>query len=332
MPININTQLPAAATLAREGIFVMPEDRAQKQDIRPLRLLILNIMPTKEQTETQLIRLLANSPLQVEVGLLIPGSYTPTHTSPQYLDTFYRTFEEVREEYYDGLIITGAPVEQIPFEEVVYWQEFTQILDWAATHVYSTMFICWAAQAAMHHYYGLEKYPLPEKLSGVFRHEKTKVYRPLLRGFDDTFWAPHSRHTEIRRKDIVQTQELSILCEGPECGVYLVSALEGRQIFVTGHPEYTANTLRAEYVRDMSQGLDPKMPKNYFTDDNPELEVEVKWRSHANLLFANWLNYYVYQETPFDIRSLSKREQKKLAAEAQKEIRYAIQQAPGPPT
>lgn len=330
MPININTQLPAASTLAREGIFVMPEDRAAKQDIRPLRLLILNIMPTKEQTETQLIRLLANSPLQVEVGLLIPGSYTPTHTSAQYLDTFYRTFDEVRQEYYDGMIITGAPVEQIPFHEVAYWDEFTSILDWAAGHVYSTMFICWAAQAAMYHYYGLDKKPLARKLSGVFQHTKAKTYKPLLRGFDDTFWAPHSRHTEVPKEDIERVPELSILCEGPQAGVYLAAALEGRQIFVTGHPEYTANTLRAEYVRDMTQGLSPDMPQNYFTDDNPELDVEVKWRSHANLLFANWLNYYVYQETPFDIRSLSAWEQKKLAVEAQKEIREAIAQAPGP--
>lgn len=331
MPININTHLPAAATLAREGIFVMPEDRAAKQDIRPLRLLILNIMPTKEQTETQIIRLLANSPLQVEVGLLIPGSYTPTHTSPQYMETFYKTFDEVRRQYFDGLIITGAPVEQIPFEEVLYWKEFTHILDWAAAHVYSTMFICWAAQAAMYHYYGLDKHPLDRKMSGVFRHTKAKIYRPLLRGFDDTFWAPHSRHTEVRKEDILGVPELSILCEGEESGVYLASALEGRQIFVTGHPEYTANTLRAEYVRDMTQGLNPDMPKNYFTNDDPELEVEVKWRSHANLLFANWLNYYVYQETPYDIGSLSAGEQRILAAEAQQEIRQSIAQAPGPP-
>lgn len=327
MPININTQLPAASTLAREGIFVMPEDRAAKQDIRPLRLLILNIMPTKEKTETQIIRLLANSPLQVEVGLLVPGSYTPTHTSHEYMETFYKTFSEVRSEYYDGLIVTGAPVEQLPFEQVTYWPEFTAILDWAARHVYSTMFICWSAQAAMYHYYGLNKRPLERKLSGVFRHTKAKQYWPLLRGFDDTFWAPHSRHTEVAKEDILSVPELSILCEGPESGVYISAAKGGRQIFVSGHPEYTANTLRAEYVRDMTQGLEPDMPENYFTDDNPELEIDVKWRSHANLLFTNWLNYYVYQETPYDIGSLSASEQETLAEEAQEEIRQAIKES-----
>ena len=331
MPIIINTHLPAASTLANEGIFVMPTERAAKQDIRPLRLLILNIMPTKERTETQLMRLLANTSLQVEVGLLIPGSYTPRHTSQEYLDTFYKTFDEVRHQYFDGLIITGAPVEQLPFEQVDYWKEFASILEWAVSHVYSSLFICWAAQAALHHYYGLEKRSLRRKLSGVFRHVKTAGYMPLLRGFDDMFWAPHSRYTEIARSDILAKSEVSILCEGPECGVYLASALAGRQIFVMGHPEYTADTLRSEYERDIAEGRNPDVPQNYFMNDNPDLRVEVRWRSHANLLFGNWLNYYVYQETPFDIGSMSAREQRILAAQAQKEIRSAIAQAPAPP-
>lgn len=331
MPVIINTQLPAASTLADEGIFVMPSDRAAKQDIRPLRLLILNIMPTKERTETQLMRLLANSPLQIEVGLLIPGSYTPRHTSAEYLDTFYKTFDEVRNQYFDGLIVTGAPVEKLPFEQVDYWDEMATILDWAAAHVYSSMFICWGAQAALYHYYRLPKYELTEKLSGVFRHVTVDSNMPLLRGFDDMFWAPHSRYTEVRKEDILACPELTVLCEGPQCGVYLASALEGRQIFVTGHPEYTANTLRSEFQRDIALGLKPAVPMNYFPNDNPDLDVEVRWRGHSNLLFNNWLNYYVYQETPFDIGSMSAWEQRKLAAEAQEEIRHAIALAPGPP-
>lgn len=305
MPININTHLPAAATLAKEGIFVMPADRAAAQDIRPLRILILNIMPTKERTETQLIRLLANSPLQVEVDLLRTVSYEARHASALHLATFYKTFDEVADDFYDGLIVTGAPVEQMPFRQVAYWPELQDIMNWAKTNVYSSMFICWGAQAALHHYYGLEKHALPEKLSGVFLHRKAPTYQPLLRGFDDYFWAPHSRNTEIRRSDIDACEAVDILCDGSECGVYLASASNGRQIFVMGHPEYTQNTLRAEYMRDLERGLNPNIPRNYFVHNDPNRDVVVNWRGHANMLFSNWLNYYVYQETPYDIRSLS---------------------------
>lgn len=304
MPININTQLPAAATLAQEGIFVMPQDRAAAQDIRPLRIVILNIMPTKERTETQLIRLLANSPLQVEVDLLRTATHEPKHTTKAHLETFYKRFEDIRGEFYDGLIITGAPVEQMPFEDVTYWNELTDIFDWAKTHVYSTMFICWAAQAGLYHNYGVNKRLLEEKLSGIFLHEKTAEYKPLLRGFDDVFWAPHSRYTEICPDEVKAHPELEILCSGRDSGIYIVAAHGGREIYVTGHPEYTANTLRSEYTRDLERGLDVKPPRNYFTDDDPARDVQVKWRSHANLLFGNWLNYYVYQETPYDLQSI----------------------------
>lgn len=306
MPININTQLPAASTLAKEGIFVMPSERAAAQDIRPLRIVILNIMPTMERTETQLIRLLANSPLQVEVELLRTATRESTHTAREHLEAFYKTFKDIRGSYYDGLIITGAPVEQLPYEEVTYWAEIRDIMNWARSHVYSSMFICWAAQAALFHYYGIPKHALPQKMSGVFLHEKAKIYKPLLRGFDDMFWAPHSHYTEIRAEEVAKHPELEILCEGKACGLYLLSGHDGREIYVLGHPEYTANTLRAEYVRDLEKGLDIQMPRNYFQDDDPDKNVIVRWRAHANLLFGNWLNYYVYQETPYDILSLEK--------------------------
>ncbi|MBD5560035.1 MAG: homoserine O-succinyltransferase [Clostridia bacterium] len=304
MPININTQLPAAATLADEGIFVMPSERAAAQDIRPLRIVILNIMPTKEQTETQLIRLLANSPLQVEIDLLRTATHQPRHTSREYLETFYKTFSDIRDEFYDGMIVTGAPVELLPFEEVNYWDELTEIFDWARKHVYSTMFICWAAQAGLYHNYGIGKRPVGEKLSGVYLHEKAPLYKPLLRGFDDVFWAPHSRYTEVCQEEVAAHPDLEILCSGRDSGIYIVSAHDGREIYVTGHPEYTANTLRDEYVRDIERGLDVPMPANYFTDNDPDRPVQVKWRGHASLLFGNWLNYYVYQETPYDLRSI----------------------------
>ena len=304
MPININTQLPAAATLAQEGIFVMPAERAAAQDIRPLRLIILNIMPTKEQTETQLMRLLANSPLQVEIDLLRTATHESKHTSREHLATFYKTFEDIRDQFYDGLIVTGAPVEQMPFEEVTYWRELTEIFEWAKEHVYSTMYICWAAQAGLYHNYGIHKRQLPAKLSGIYLHEKMREYKPLLRGFDDQFWAPHSRYTEICEEEVQRQPELEVLCRGRDSGAYILAAHDGREIYVTGHPEYTTGTLRDEYVRDLGRGLDVPVPANYFTGDDPEADVIVRWRGHANLLFGNWLNYYVYQETPYDLQSI----------------------------
>ncbi|MEG2957131.1 MAG: homoserine O-succinyltransferase [Christensenellaceae bacterium] len=308
MPININSNLPAARTLAQEGIFTMPFEIAEKQDIRPLRIAVLNIMPTKEQTETQLMRLLANSPLQVEVVLLHPATHISKNTSIEYLNTFYQTFDDVKDQKFDGLIITGAPVEQIPFEQVTYWEELKKIMEWSRRNVYSTLHICWAAQAGLYYHYGVPKYPLENKLSGVFLHKRTDDNKALLRGFDDVFWAPHSRHTYVKKVDVLQHTELDILCEFGEDGLYIVSGKKGRQIFVTGHPEYDPNTLKAEYIRDLSKGLDMAMPKNYFMDNNPEKPPIVRWRAHANLLFNNWLNYYVYQETPYDLESIRNEE------------------------
>ncbi|MEF9989357.1 MAG: homoserine O-succinyltransferase [Christensenellaceae bacterium] len=308
MPININSNLPAARTLAQEGIFTMPFEIAEKQDIRPLRIAVLNIMPTKEQTETQLMRLLANSPLQVEVVLLHPATHISKNTSIEYLNTFYQTFDDVKDQKFDGLIITGAPVEQIPFEQVTYWEELKKIMEWSRRNVYSTLHICWAAQAGLYYHYGVPKYPLENKLSGVFLHKRTDDNKALLRGFDDVFWAPHSRHTYVKKTDVLQHSELDILCEFGEDGLYIVSGKKGRQIFVTGHPEYDPNTLKAEYIRDLSKGLDMAMPKNYFMDNNPEKPPIVRWRAHANLLFNNWLNYYVYQETPYDLESIRNEE------------------------
>lgn len=304
MPIIIDNRLPAATTLAKEGIFVMPSDKAVVQDIRPQRIAILNIMPTKEQTEAQLIRLMANTPLQIEVVLLRTETHKSKNTSREHLDMFYQTFSDVQNEHFDGLIITGAPVEHMPFEDVNYWDELVAIMEWSKRNVYATMFICWAAQAALNYLYGVEKRFLDKKLSGIFKHYKTQSYKPILRGFDDHFWVPHSRYTEVDREDILANPNLEILCEGEKSGVYIVSAKKGRQLFVTGHPEYTANTLRKEYERDLAKGLDIEMPENYFTDDDPAKEVIVKWRAHANLLFCNWLNYYVYQETPYNIKDI----------------------------
>ncbi len=301
MPININSKLPAAKTLADEGIFIMPTNRAQRQDIRPLRILILNIMPTKEQTETQLMRLLANSPLQVEITLLHPATHTSKNTSIEHLNAFYSTFEQIKKEKYDGLIITGAPVEQIAFEEVNYWEEMQEIMEWSKKNVFSTLHICWAAQAGVYYHYGIDKHMLKEKMFGIFLHTKSDAYKPLLRGFDDVFWAPHSRHTEIDREAVLKCDKIEILCESRQSGIYILASKNGRQIFVTGHPEYCANTLKEEYLRDVKKGLDIKMPKNYFVDNNPSKPPVVRWRAHANLLFNNWLNYYVYQGTPFNI-------------------------------
>ena len=304
MPIKVPDNLPAAEILTNENIFVMTEDRAAHQDIRPLRIAILNLMPTKIVTETQILRLLGNSPLQVEIELLHPRTYTSKNTPEEHMISFYRHFDEIKDEKFDGLIITGAPVEHLDFEEVTYWEELKEIMDWSAHNVFSTFFLCWAAQAGLYHLYGIHKYPLPDKKFGVFSHKVNKRNVKLLRGFDDEFYAPHSRHTEVRREDIEKVPELEILSESPEAGVYLVASKDGRQVFVSGHSEYDPLTLKGEYDRDVCRGLDITIPKNYFPDDDPAKDPLVKWRGHANLLFANWLNYYVYQETPYDLSEI----------------------------
>ncbi|NLW88102.1 MAG: homoserine O-succinyltransferase [Clostridiaceae bacterium] len=306
MPIRIQNNLPATETLEREHIFVMPEDRAFRQDIRPIRILILNLMPNKIATETQLLRVLSNSPLQVDVDLMYTSSYLPKNTSIDHLIKFYETFDDIRERYYDGMIITGAPVEHMPFEEVDYWEELTEIMRWSKSHVYSTLHICWGAQAGLYYHFGIPKFDMPKKIFGIFPHSMTYT-KPvkLFRGFDDVFFIPHSRHTEIRKQDLICHDELRILSESRECGVYAVSDLTGRQIFITGHSEYDVGTLRDEYVRDLNKGLSINMPKNYFPDDDPSREPVMRWRSSATLLFTNWLNYYVYQETPFDLTEIS---------------------------
>lgn len=304
MPIKIPDSLPAAEVLAGENIFVMSEARAEMQDIRPLSIALLNLMPTKIATETQLLRLIGNTPIQVDVTFLHPESYKPRNTPEEHLLKFYNTFSEIRDKKFDGLIITGAPVENMPFEEVDYWDELKEIMDWSLHSVYSTFHICWGAQAGLYHHYGVQKYPIPVKMSGVYEHRVTKQNVMLLRGFDENFFAPHSRHTGIRREDIEKVAELNILSESDEAGVYIVSALNGRQVFVTGHSEYDPLTLKGEYERDMSRGLNPILPKYYFRDDDPAKPPIVRWRAHGNLLFSNWLNYYVYQETPFDLTEL----------------------------
>ena len=298
MPINIPDDLPAADILTSENIFVMTENRAQHQDIRPLRIAIMNLMPTKIVTETQLLRLLGNSPLQVDITLLHPEMHMSKNTSTEHLDRFYQTFGDIKNRKFDGLIITGAPVENLSFEEVDYWQELAELMEWSKKHVYSTLHICWGAQAGLYYHYGIPKHSLVEKLFGVFEHYKTNCNAKLLRGFDDTFSAPHSRYTGV------SNSELEILSESKEAGVYIVVSRSGRQIFVTGHSEYDALTLKQEYERDVRSGLSTKIPKNYFGEDDPNLDPHVTWRSHANLLFSNWLNYYVYQETPYDVNGL----------------------------
>ena len=301
MPININKNLPAATTLAQEGIFVMTDERASTQDIRPLKIAILNLMPTKVTTETQLLRLLGNSPLQVEIILLHTRTHVSKNVSVQHLDAFYQSFDDIRDKKIDGLIITGAPVEMLEFEQVDYWDELTEIMEWSKSHVFSTMHICWAAQAGLYYHYGIEKLPLDKKVFGVFPHWILDNTCQLTRGFDDCFYVPHSRHTAIRREDIENDPRLKILAESDEAGVYLISAKGGRQIFVTGHSEYDRETLAKEYDRDVSRGLDIDVPAGYFPDDDPSRLPYVSWRAHANLLFSNWLNYYVYQITPYSV-------------------------------
>lgn len=304
MPVKIPNTLPARAILEEENVFVMDEDRAIHQDIRALQVAILNLMPTKIATETQLLRLLSNSALQVEVTLLHTATYESRNIDADHLLQHYVTFEDICNEKFDGLIVTGAPVEQMPFEEVDYWDELTRIFDWAETNVESAFYICWGAQAALYHRYGIPKYELPRKMFGVFEHRILSRTEKLLRGFDDVFFAPHSRHTEIRSEDIQKVNEIQLLAESDEAGVYIAGSKDGRHIFVTGHSEYDPLTLKGEYDRDVNKGLPIHVPKNYYPGDNPNQNPHVRWRGHANLLYSNWLNYYVYQITPFDLNEI----------------------------
>ena len=301
MPLNLPDKLPAIRALEKENIFVMNTTRASGQDIRPLRIAVLNLMPLKITTETDLIRLLSNSPLQIELCLMKVKSHTSKNTPIEHMQQFYRDFELMKDEKYDGMIITGAPVENMAFEEVNNWDEITEIFDWAHSHVTSTLYICWAAQAGLYYHYGIPKYPLDRKMFGVFAHRVLKPLCPIFRGFDDVFYVPHSRHTEVRRDDILRTPGLELLSESEEAGVYLVMGRGGRDIFVTGHSEYSPDTLDNEYKRDLAKGLPIDKPKNYYRNDDPQLPPLVRWRAHANLLFTNWLNYYVYQQTPYNI-------------------------------
>ncbi len=304
MPVRIPATLPAVEELKKENIFVIDEKRAAAQDIRPLRIAILNLMPLKLMTETDLLRLISNTPLQVELDLVLPSGHEWTNTPKEHLDTFYKSFSEIRDNNYDGFILTGAPVEMVDFEAVDYWQELTEIIDWSRTHVTSTVYICWAAQAGLYHNYGVPKHILPEKISGVFPHTVSDRSNPLFRGFDDVFCVPHSRHSEVRKTDILRVPELSIMSESEESGVYIVMARNGREIYITGHSEYSPLTLDFEYRRDTAKGMNPHVPRHYYKDDDPEKGPVVTWRGHANLLFSNWLNYFVYQETPYDIREI----------------------------
>ena len=305
MPIKIPADLPATETLHKENIFVMTESRATTQDIRPLKILLLNLMPTKIATETQLARLLGNSPLQVDMEFLQTASHTPKNTSAEHMISFYKHFEDVKDNKYDGLIITGAPVEQMPFEEVEYWDELCRIMEWSKTNVTSTFHICWGAQAGLYYHYGIQKYLLDKKLFGVFLHKAEYKRSMLLRGFDDEFWVPQSRHTTVLREDIEKHPELKILASSEEAGVYAVATERGKQIFITGHSEYDADTLKNEYLRDKNAGLPIDVPKNYFPNDDDTKEPVVRWRSHANLIYSNWLNYFVYQITPFNIDEIN---------------------------
>ncbi|MBQ3554440.1 MAG: homoserine O-succinyltransferase [Clostridia bacterium] len=304
MPIKIPNRLPATKTLNNENIFVITETRAMTQDIRPLKIAILNLMPTKIATETQLARLLGNTPLQVEIELLQTKSHKPKNTSEDHMLAFYKTFDEVKDQKFDGLVITGAPVEQMEFEEVGYWKELMEIMEWSKTHVTSTFHICWGAQAGLYYHYGIKKYPLEKKMFGVFPHKIDYKKSILFRGFDDTFMVPHSRHTEVRIEDIKKVPELKILSTSAEAGLYVAATKHGRQIFVTGHSEYDAETLAKEYFRDKEAGLPIDVPKNYFPNDDDTKEPIMTWRAHANLLYSNWLNYFVYQTTPYNIEEI----------------------------
>lgn len=304
MPIKIDNQLPARHSLELENIFVMPENRAMTQDIRPLHIIILNLMPTKIETETQILRLLSNTPLQVDVELLQVKSHVSKNVSQEHMLKFYKTFDDVKNRKFDGMIVTGAPVEMMPFEEVDYWDELCEIFDWAKTNVYSTYNICWGAQAALYYKYGVPKHILDEKLFGVFKHRPLDLYHPLLRGFSDVYYVPHSRHTETRREDIAEVKDLQILSYSDEAGVHLISDMACRNFFCTGHSEYDSDTLAKEYFRDLKKGMNIKMPYNYFPDNDPRKTPPITWRGVGSLLFQNWLNYFVYQRTPYDLNSL----------------------------
>ena len=301
MPIRIPDQLPATATLERENIFVMTEHRAMHQDIRPLHVLLLNLMPTKITTETQILRKLSNTPLQVEVELLKTATHIAKNVSEKHLETFYRTFEQVKDRQYDGMIITGAPVELLDFEDVDYWPELCRIMEWSRTNVHSTLHICWGAQAGIYYHYGVPKHVLDKKMFGVFDHTLVKRHSPLVRGFNDVFQAPHSRYTEVLAEDIEANPELELVAVSDVAGVYIAKSVDSRRFFVFGHPEYDRDTLKAEYDRDIAKGLDIQVPANYYPDDDPTKQPLSTWRAHAQLLYTNWLNYYVYQTTPYDL-------------------------------
>ena len=304
MPIKIPNQLPATGTLRSENIFVMTETRAMTQDIRPLQILLLNLMPTKIDTETQLARVLGNTPLQIELELIAPAGHVSKNTSREHMLAFYKTFDQVKDRTFDGLIITGAPVELMAFEEVDYWPELCAVMEWSKTHAHSTLYICWGAQAGLYYHYGIQKHLLPEKLFGVFQHTVEEPNYILFRGFDDRFWVPHSRNTTVERADIEAVPGLKVLAASPEAGVYAVKSPEGRQVFLMGHAEYDRDTLKKEYLRDLAAGVDIRLPRNYFPGDDPAREPVVNWCSCAHLLYANWLNYCVYQTTPYDIQGI----------------------------
>lgn len=304
MPLIIPNELPAAGALQKENIFTMRRSRAVAQDIRPLKIVIVNLMPTKIATETQLARVLANSPLQVEMTLITMDTHESRNISQDHLDSFYKTIDEIKDDYFDGMILTGAPVEQMPYEQVDYWKELCEIFEFGKTHVYSNMFICWGAQAALYYHYGIDKHMLDKKLFGIFEHKVVRPHNPLVRGFDEVFYAPHSRHTNVAREDIESCSALRVLADSKEAGPHIISTENGRQIFVMGHQEYDKGTLAGEYHRDVDKGLEIEVPKNYFKNDDPEDEILFRWRSHANLLFSNWLNYYVYQDTPYNLEDL----------------------------
>ena len=304
MPIKIDSNLPAHKLLENENVFVMTEERAVSQDIRPLKILILNLMPTKIETETQLLRLLSNSPIQIEAELLQTATHEVKNVSKEHMFKFYKTFNEIKDERFDGMVVTGAPVENMEFEQVDYWDELCRIFEWSKTNVYSSFFICWGAQAALYYKYGLRKYRLDRKMFGVFEHVSLDNFHPLMRGLDDKFWVPHSRHTEVRRGDIALIKDLQILSYSEKAGVHLLSDMECRNFFSTGHSEYDRDTLAKEYFRDAEKGLDIDLPENYFPDNDPAKTPEVKWRGAANIIFSNWLNYFVYQRTPYDLSTL----------------------------
>lgn len=304
MPIKIPEGLPAAATLEKENIFTMSELRASQQDIRPLKIAVLNLMPTKIVTENQLIRLLSNSPLQIELTLVTTETYTSKNTSEEHMEAFYKNYNDIKHEKFDGFIITGAPVENLDFDDVHYWEELCDIFEWAKTHVHSTLHICWAAQAGLFYHYGIPKYPLDRKMFGIFEHTVEDSTHPLMRGFDELFKAPHSRHTEIREEDVLKVPELQILAKSEDAGLYIIADTDHRRFYVMGHSEYDNDTLAKEYFRDIDRGLEIALPKNYFSHNNSTTRPLNVWRSHANLLFTNWLNYFVYQSTPYDISNI----------------------------